>query len=106
MEYSIGLIKGINENNYNIRHSCDSRRGSSGGPIINSTNFQVIGIHKGGEKGKFYNVGILLKEPIERFNEETHKKEKKDNNNKEEYIKNNEGNLIKNNNNEKKRMMK
>lgn len=71
MEYSIGLIKNIFEDNYTIQHLCDSSGGSSGGPIINSINFQVLGIHKGGAKeGKNFNVGTLLKEPIEKFNEE------------------------------------
>ena len=104
MEYSNGIIQRITEDNYNIHHLCDSSGGSSGGPIINSMNFQVIGIHKGGAEGaKNYNVGTLLKEPIEKFNEESNKKEKKENN-KEEYIKKNEGNKIKeyNENNEEK----
>ena len=36
MEYSIGFIKTINENDNTIRYSCDSYSGSSGAPIINS----------------------------------------------------------------------
>ena len=68
MEYSNGIIKNINEDNYTIRHLCDSSGGSSGGPIINSINFQLIGIHKGGAEGaKNYNLGTFLKEPIEEF---------------------------------------
>ena len=78
MEYSVGLIKRITEDNYNIHLLCESNGDTSGSPIINSMNFKVIGIHKGGAKGtKNYNVGILLKEPIENFNEESKKKEKK-----------------------------
>ena len=103
MEYSSSIIQRITEDNYNIHYLCDSRGGSSGGPIINSINFQVIGINKGGAEGaKNYNVGILLKEPIEKFNE-SNKKEKKENN-KEEFIRENEDNKIKENieNNEKK----
>ena len=46
MEYSVGLIKNINEDNYTIRHSCDTNSASSGCPIINSINFQVFGILK------------------------------------------------------------
>ena len=70
MEYSMGLIKLIGEDNYTIRHSCDSSYGSSGSPIINSINFQVIGIHIGGAEGaKQYNMGSLLKEPIKNFND-------------------------------------
>ena len=48
METSVGEIKNINEDeeSQTIQHLCDSSRGSSGGPILNKTNFQVIGIHK------------------------------------------------------------
>ena len=48
MEISVGEIKNINEDeeSQTIQHLCDSSRGSSGGPILNKTNFQVIGIHK------------------------------------------------------------
>ena len=69
MKCSIGLIKDIEEDNYTIRHLCSSSTGSSGGPIINSINFQVLGIHKGAGKGsKNYNLGTFLKEPLEIFN--------------------------------------
>ena len=98
MEYSIGIIKNICADKYNIHHLCNSNSGSSGGPIINSMNFQVLGIHKGGAGGaKNYNVGTLLKEPIENFNEENNKKEKL---NKAENKKNKE-NKIKDNNEKK-----
>ena len=70
MTYSPGLIKNIYEDDYNIEHLCSSEEGSSGGPLINSTKFQVIGIHKGGAKGaNNYNLGTLLKKPIEKFNQ-------------------------------------
>ena len=98
MECSIGLIKNISINNYNIQHLCDSSAGSSGVPIINSLNFKVIGIHKGGAEGaKNYNVGTLLKKPIEMFKEENYKNEK-ENNNKQENIKENYENKEKANN--------
>ena len=68
IEYSIGMIKNICEDNFTLRHLCDSSGGSSGGPIINSLNFHVIGIHKGGAEGaKNYNLGTFLKQPIEEF---------------------------------------
>ena len=71
MNFTSGIINGIGEDNFTIEHRCDSSEGSSGGPLINSTNFQVIGIHKGGAKGaKMFNLGTLIKEPIENFNEE------------------------------------
>ena len=87
MEISIGVIKTISKDNQKIQHLCDTSEGSSGSPIINKDNLQVIGIHKGGAEGaKNYNLGTLLKEPIELFKQEIEKKEKKkvknlDNNN-------------------------
>ena len=98
LEYSIGLIKSINEDNYTIRHLCDSSDGSSGGPLINSINFQVIGIHnRESEKGN-YNLGTLLKEPIEIFNNKI-ENNKNNENNKNENI-NNDENKNKRNNDE------
>ena len=85
--YSMGLIKYINEKNYDIRHTCKSYPGSSGCPIINLSNNKVIGIHKGaGKNGQNWNLGTLLKEPIEIF-----KIEQLNNKN------NNQNNLKKNN---------
>jgi len=83
MVTSNGVIKKINKDSQTIEHLCYTSGGSSGSPIINKDNFQVIGIHKGGAKGdKNYNLGTLLKKPIEQFKQEIQKKEnKKDNNN-------------------------
>ena len=81
MKFSKGQIQSVNEDNYTIRHLCDSSEGSSGGPIINANDFKVIGIHKGGSKGKNYNLGTLLKEPIEKFFEKIKKREKLKNKN-------------------------
>ena len=68
MTSSLGLIKSISEDDYTIQHLCSSEEGSSGGPLINATKFEVIGIHKGGAKNaKNYNLGTLLKKPIEQF---------------------------------------
>ena len=69
MKFSEGIIKNIYENKYTIEHLCDSDEGSSGGgPLLNSIDYKVIGIHKGGAKGaKEYNLGTLIKEPIEEF---------------------------------------
>jgi len=83
MEISNGVIKRISKDSQKIEHLCDTIGGSSGSPIINKDNFKVIGIHKGGAEGaKNYNLGTLLKGPIEQFKQEIEKKEKKiDNNN-------------------------
>ena len=75
MSLSTGIIKQIKEDNYTICHFCDTSGGSSGGPIINTTNYQIIGIHKGAALGHInYNLGTLLNEPIKKFNEELKKK--------------------------------
>ena len=75
MGYSNGIIKNICENNYIIQHLCSSYYGSSGGPLINSINFKVIGIHRGAAKlEKYnYNYGTFLKEPIMQFKEQIKK---------------------------------
>ena len=74
MNFATGLLSKILEDNYTIYHKCNSSEGSSGGPLINALNYQVIGIHKGGaSKAKNYNLGTFLKEPIEKLNEEIHK---------------------------------
>ena len=82
---SQGTIKRININNYDLEHLCNSEKGSSGGPLINSQNYKVIGIHKGSASNKFnWNLGTFLKLPIEMFNEEitSIKKNVKENQNK------------------------
>ena len=68
LNYSYGTIKLIEEDNYTIRHLCRSNPGSSGGPIMNLEGTRVIGIHKGAAKYENWNLGTLLKEPIEIFN--------------------------------------
>ena len=100
MELSPGLIKIIKEDNKTIQHLCDTSGGSSGSPIVNKNNFQVIGIHKGAsDRGKNYNLGTLLKEPVKKFNELIKMKknniDKKINNinNNNNYNKENERNL-------------
>ena len=84
MEISHGIIKNINvdKGKKTIYHLFDTSGGSSGSPIINAGNFKVIGIHKGPPRGgQNYNLGTLLKEPIEKFTEEIKKKKiKKDKN--------------------------
>ena len=72
LKYSSGAIKEIKstadiKRNIIIRYTCSTLSGSSGGPIINSSNFKVIGIHQGYKKEKDLNVGLLIKAPIEQF---------------------------------------
>ena len=61
--HSIGKIKGISDKN--IDYNCSTDYGSSGSPILNLTNYKVIGVHK--RKGKFHNQGTLIKYAIQEF---------------------------------------
>ena len=69
VEFSNGIIKNIFEDHYTIAHLCSTKSGSSGGPLINMSNHKVIGIHKGSKEGKNFNLGTLLKIPIQEFNQ-------------------------------------
>ena len=74
VQKSEGLIKNItiiNNNYIDIQHFCDSKKGSSGCPIINCNTYKVIGIHKGGEgKEKNWNLGTFIRGPLEYFKKE------------------------------------
>ena len=67
IKISHGVIKNINENNYNIGHLCVTFGGSSGGPLINLSNYKVIGVHKGGISRNKINVGTVIIGPIKEF---------------------------------------
>jgi surface protein len=60
-----------------IKYSSDLEEHSLGAPIINLKNFKVIGIHIGKHKNKEINLGTVIKEPIESFNELQREKTKK-----------------------------
>ena len=62
---SSGLIEEIINEKTGIIHSCNSGRGTQGGPLINPINKKVIGIHIGALKERNYNFGIVLEGPIE-----------------------------------------
>ena len=57
----------IDIDNYEIKHLCSTEHGSSGSPILNLTNNKVIGIHKQGSKSFNFNMGTLLKFPLNDF---------------------------------------
>ena len=62
---SISYGTGIEKiNNYDIKHTCNTENGSSGGPIINYFTNKIIGIHKGFIKNKNFNIGTFLKFPL------------------------------------------
>ena len=65
VKYSIGKIKNIKNNN--INHFCQTKEGSSGSPIINISNFKVIGVHKGARYNRHYNIGSLIFPALEEF---------------------------------------
>ena len=76
MKLSCEIINKIYEDGYTIQHYCDSDVGSSGGPLLNSIDYKVIGIHIGGGKGnQQFNLGTLIKEPIEDFKRKLNEKE-------------------------------
>ena len=75
IKLSFEILQNITEDNYRIFHFCSTKEGSSGSPILNLKNYNVIGIHTGKHKNYNYNIGTLIKGPILEFNEsETNKK--------------------------------
>ena len=94
---SSGIINKINT--YDFEHTCDTRNGSSGSPIIN-INKQVIGIHYAGSKKKNINYAYFIGAIIDKFEKEVIIEKHKNNNN---YINelNNTKENPKNNNNPK-----
>ena len=53
-----------------ILYSCTTQPGSSGGPIINSKNFKVIGVHRGYDNFKGLNFGLFISNAILKFQKE------------------------------------
>jgi hypothetical protein len=95
VEYSLGIIKGINVDNYTIEHLCSSERGSAGCPILNLLNYKIIGIHKGCSKKKKWNLGTLITKTIEAFYESQNLKTIIQNNIKKHNINNLTNNYMK-----------
>ena len=62
---SFGIINRIDK--YNIEHYCSTHQGSSGSPILNLLNNEIIGIHKEAINSRKVNRGTLLKYPINEF---------------------------------------
>ena len=70
-KYSPGnilYIKKSKKGYYKIMYSCSTKQGSSGGPIINSSNYKVIGIHRGYERNCDLNLGMIIEVPNEFYN--------------------------------------
>ena len=69
VSFGYGIKK---ENEYYIKHYCNTEQCSSGSPILNLKTNKLIGIHSGSivdkNKETKYNIGILLKYPLNKFN--------------------------------------
>ena len=96
-ENSFGIIKNIE--NYRIIHLCSTESGSAGGPILNLTNFKVIGVNCGAHSHKNFNVGVFIKNAINDFNKICQKYKKNILNTFNNSLNNNKINIINDNNN-------
>ena len=71
LKHSSGEIKSINVANNTFIHSCFCELESLGAPILNLSNYKVIGMHKGIKEGNNnennINLGIIIKEPLEEY---------------------------------------
>ena len=76
VKYSIDSIMNI-EDEYVIKHGCTTDQGSSGSPILNLDTYNVIGIHIGKSKDNTFNMGHLIKLPIDDLNKNNKKNENK-----------------------------
>ena len=68
--YSPGVIKDFKKpliNLIRLFYTCSTEEGSSGGPIINSKNHTVIGVHKGAVGDINLNYGTLIGNSIKIF---------------------------------------
>ena len=103
LSFSTGTIKSVdvNETNHEIYHTCNSDNGSAGGPLINSLDYKVIGIHNGYTKYNL-NYGTLLKEPIIEFKNKINNVENIIKDNKKKIVDNIEEKKVEIINNEKK----
>ena len=68
---SSGIITKISHQ-FNFEHNCDTRKGSSGSPIINKAKL-VIGIHFGGDKKNEKNFGTFIGAIIDKLTNEGEK---------------------------------
>ena len=100
LSVSFGLLDGIlSDNKFSFNHSCSTKSGSSGSPIINLSTKKLIGIHKGGIQDINCNRGIFLNYPISDFIKEKIKVNNKLNNKNKNITKNQINNINNNINN-------
>ena len=67
VKLSNGRIKNIILPEFNLLHTCTTKEGSSGSPIIKLNDYKVIGIHQGYSEIDNSNEGILITKPIKEF---------------------------------------
>ena len=70
LSVSFGQLRKIEKKEFEIifEHSCNTKEGSSGSPILNKKNNKVIGVHKGAHNNSNkYNIGSFLNEAIKEF---------------------------------------
>ena len=90
-KYSPGIITSFDKAliyNTKLYYNCSTQPGSSGGPILNSKNYKIIGVHKGFDPNKMLNKGIYIKDAIIKFQKWYEKKVKNN-----VYINNDENNF-------------
>jgi len=78
-KYSPGIITSFDKAliyNTKLYYNCSTQPGSSGGPILNSKNYKIIGVHKGFDPNKMLNKGIYIKDAIIKFQKWYEKKVK------------------------------
>ena len=72
---SYGILKKrLDNNNYDFIHYCSTEHGSSGSPILNLSNYKIIGIHKQTTHKGQYNIGVFLHNIIKDFIDKYNKK--------------------------------
>ena len=68
--YYLGKLININNNDGTFVHSCKSREGSLGAPIISYESYKVIGINKGLIQGTENSCGMFINKFINEFQQE------------------------------------
>ena len=92
---SVSFGNGVQKikDDYYIKHLCNTENCSSGSPILNLSTNKVIGIHKGrhqnAKKITVYNLGTLLKYPLNEMEMESKKSKNTTKINNIKYIKEN-----------------
>jgi len=87
-KWSIGLITCVHEDKvFNFEHNNEAEEVSSGCPVINHSNYKVIGIHKRKENNGL-NIGTILQFPIKDFynRQKINKKTITDKDNNADYV--------------------